>query len=95
MTGKQGIAEHALALRRRRAQICGFCCELHRPNGGLLTVGCMSLMVAASWESALAEPRGGGQRCAFAPPMLHWSFAPCATSALPCQPYFDRRTSAR
>jgi predicted TPR repeat methyltransferase len=77
--GTQGIGVSTPSAAAVAAATVGLDGELHMPNGGILAIGLLSMMVAAGGPSASTLDCGITTSVDGATPNVHWSMAPIAT----------------
>ncbi len=78
VTGTHGIGVSTPSAALVAAATVGFARLEHIPNGGMLTSGAQSLIVAAGRPSTVTRDVGNGTSDAGASPKLHWRRAPSA-----------------
>jgi hypothetical protein len=78
VTGTHGIGTSTPSAALVAAATVGFARLEHMPNGGMLTSGAQSLIVAAGRPSTVTLEMGNGDNAAGATPKLHCSRAPRA-----------------
>jgi hypothetical protein len=79
VTGTQGMGVSTPRAAAVAAATVGFEGELHMPNGGIFTMGALSMMVAAGGPPAITQFAGNTTRLLGATPKLHCIIAPAHT----------------
>src|SRR5215470_12114385 len=79
MTGTQGMGVSTPRAAVVAAATVGLARELHTPKGGMLTIGTLSMMVAAGGPPASTRFAGSTTRLPGAAPKLHCIMAPMQT----------------
>jgi hypothetical protein len=79
MLGRHGIGVNTPIAAAVAEATCGLDIDMHIPNGGILTIGLFSMMVAAAGPPALTIPTGKTLSAEGAAPKVHIICAPEAT----------------
>ena len=74
--GMQGIGVNTPIAAAVAAATCGFAIDMHMPNGAMLTIGLLSMIVAAAGPPALTIPTGKTFNADGAAPNVHIICAP-------------------
>jgi hypothetical protein len=75
VTGIQGMGVNTPKAAAVAAATMGLAIDEHTPNGGMLAIGMLSMMVAAG-VPVITQFTGSTTRLLGAAPKLHWSIAP-------------------
>src|SRR5436190_22529199 len=79
ITGTQGIGVKVPSAAAVAAATAGLAGDLHMPNGTMLTIGLLSMMLAAGTFDVITLLTGNTISVLGAKPMLHLVFAPMHT----------------
>src|SRR6516225_8028366 len=87
VTGIQGMGVSTPSAAAVAAATAGFAGETHIPNGMMLTIGSLSMIVASGWSPVLTRLTGKTTKVAGARPKLHWRVAPLHTCCAMLSPF--------